>query len=243
MTDLHTQRLQRWWCDEPPLRTIEEAQEFVDDVGFAVLFGGAKAAYPCLREVSRDDSAPMLKAGWGEDLEMMWTWKDELPVLGRAWLGRYLGGKQTLLAPALLADLYEFDGEPDDFDAANDLSPTARMVAELLLAEGPTPTGAGRAMLGMAAKTFDRGVAELGRRLLVTHYGVHDTGSGWPSCVLELTARVFDVPAPGGRATRDAAAAARYVDTMVQATPRDLKRAFGWPIDRAAAALQSVTPV
>jgi hypothetical protein len=32
----------------------------------------------------------------------MWTWKDTLPVLGKAWLGRYLSGMPTPLAPGLL---------------------------------------------------------------------------------------------------------------------------------------------
>ncbi|KUO16827.1 hypothetical protein [Streptomyces dysideae] len=81
-------------------------------------------------------------------------------------------------------------------------------------------------------------LTELGRRLLITNYGVEE-GPGWASCVIELTARVFSVPSHGSRAERDARAAARFVDTMVEAKPAALCRAFGWSRERAVAALES----
>jgi hypothetical protein len=240
VTELEQARAQRWWCDRPPLRTIEEARDYLDDVGFSLLFGGPDARYPSLREASRDDAAAHSQSGWGDDLEAMWTWKDELPVRGQAWLGRYLSGKQTLLTPALLADLYEHEGRPDDFRDCGDLSPAAAQVATHLLHDGPAATRRARGVLGLSPRAFSKAIAELGRRLLVTNYGVEETGSGWASCVLELTARAFDVPSPGRPADRDAAAAARFADTMIVAEPRDLQRAFRWSRDRAAKALASV---
>lgn len=240
VTELEQARAERWWCDRPPLRTIEEARDYLDNVGFSLLFSGTEARYPSLREASRDDSATRSQSGWGDDFEAMWTWKDELPVRGHAWLGRYLSGKQTLLAPALLADLYEHEGRPDDFRAADDLSPAATRVATHLLNDGPTATRLARGVLGLSPKAVNKAIAELGRRLLVTNFGIEETGSGWASCVLELTARAFDVPSPGSRRSRDAAAAARFVDTMIVAEPRDLQRAFRWSGDRAATALATV---
>ncbi|GII52752.1 hypothetical protein Pth03_11410 [Planotetraspora thailandica] len=241
LDDLVAARRSRWWCDGPPLRDIEEAKEFVEDVGFCLLFGGREARYPSLREASRDDSRPRLPSGWGDDLEAMWTWKDELPVRGEAWLGKYLSGKQTLIAPGLLADLYEYAGVPEDFHAAHDLGPVAVKVATHLLHEGPTPTRTLRAIFGESAKTVDKAVADLGRKLLVTNYGVEETGSGWASCVLELTARAFTVPSQGSRAERDAGAAACFLDTMITTRPGDLRRAFGWPRERADAALPALS--
>ncbi|KOX11240.1 hypothetical protein [Nocardiopsis sp. NRRL B-16309] len=238
MSDLTQARLNRWWCDRPTIRTMDEAREFVDDVGFAVLFGGNRPTYPCLREISRDDGARMLPAGWGEDLERLWTWKDTLTVQGRAWLGRYLGGRQTLLSPDLLADLYEYPGAPDDFTRCTHLGPNARRLAELLLLEGPTDTRTARAVLGLKSREFDKVAAELCRSLLITYYGVTSGGPGWPASVVELTARAFDVPGPRPRAERDASAAARFTDTMVEATPRQLQRAFRWDRERAEDALE-----
>lgn len=238
MTAVAEARRERWWRTGPPLRTLEEAREYVDDVGISLLFGGAASRYPSLREASRDESLPRLPSGWGDDLEAMWTWKDTLPVQGHAWLGRYISGKQTLLSPQLLTDLYEFDGEDDDVLSASGLSEEAGRLAGLLLDEGPLATRTIRATIGVSGKNFDRALTELGRRLLVTNYGVEE-GSGWASCVLELTARAFSVPSRGSRAERDVRAAARFVDTMITARPADLCRAYGWSRDRAVAALAS----
>lgn len=174
----------------------------------------------------------------GEDLEALWTWKDTLPVQGRAWLGRYLSGKQTLLSSNLLAELYAFGGEEDDVLSVAGLSEEARRLGSLLLDEGPMTTRALRDTLGVPGRKFDRVLTELGRHLLITNYGVED-GPGWPSCVIELTTRVFSVPSHGSRAERDARAAARFVDTMVETKPAALSRAFGWSRERAVAALES----
>jgi hypothetical protein len=238
-TELETARYERWWLSRPPLRTIDEARAYLHDLGFSLLFGGG-ARYPSLREASRDESLPRQPSGWADDIEAMWTWKDTLPVLGDAWLGRYLSGKQTLVSTRLLADLYEYAGDEDDAVGAPGLTPGARAVAEMLWREGPTPTRTIRAVTGLAGKQFDAALAELGRRLLVTNYGVED-GPGWASCVLELTARVFPVPGPGSRAERDARAAGCFLDTMVRARPIELSRAFGWIPGRAATAMATTT--
>ncbi len=234
--------MQRWWRDGPPIRTIDEAREYVHDVHFSLLFGGAQGRYPSLREASRDYSAPRQPSGWGPDIEAMWTWKDELPVRGDAWLGRYISGKQTLLAPAMLADLYEWPGAEDDFEHVRQLTPAAHRLARHLLDEGATSTRVARAVLGLAPKTVDRAITELGRHLLVTNYGV-EAGAGWDSCVLELTTRVFHVPSAGGRDERDAAAAARFTDTMISSRPIELRRAFGWSKERAERAFAAAPTV
>ena len=238
-TDLVRARMERWWRTTPPLKTLQDAQDYIEDVGFSLLFGGAAARYPSLREASRDESLPRDSSGWGADIEAMWTWKDTLPVLGKAWLGRYLSGKQTLLAPDLLADLYEFDGAEDDAVSASGLSAEAFAVASALLDIGPASKRAVRARLGMSGKEIDQPVAELGRRLLITHYGIEE-GPGWAACVWELTSRAFTVSPQGDRADRDARAAQQFMDTMITAKPADLCRAFGWSRERAVRAFAAL---
>lgn len=155
MSEITEARLERWWRTGPPLSTIEEAREYVDDVGISLLFGGAAARYPSLREASRDESLPRLPSGWADDIEAMWAWKDTLPLEGRTWLGRYLSGRQTLLSPQLLADLYEFAGEDDDAVCAPGLSEDARRLASLLLDNGPMTTRTLRTTLGVTGKKFN----------------------------------------------------------------------------------------
>jgi hypothetical protein len=133
-----------------------------------------------LREATRDDSAPRLRAGWGADLEAMWEWKDALPARVARWLGRYLQRKQTLLSPGLLACPYQFDGAAEDFLSVPDLSPTAGRMATHLLGEGPTSTRVLRSFAS-SARAADAAIIELGQALLVTLYGVDDMDPDGPA--------------------------------------------------------------
>jgi hypothetical protein len=234
-TTLAEARRRRWWIGRPQIKTMSRASSFVEDVGFALLFPKPTLSLPSLWELVRDDPRD---DGWGPDLARLWTWKDELPARRLAWYGRFLRGQPSLLAPELLADLY-----PER--APLRLSPDARHLVDILRTDGPQPTAVLRIAAGMAGKQgsarFSRTVSQLGRALLVTHCGVEATGSGWPSAVLDLTERVFEVgPPTESLAARRQRAAARFADTMVQARPADLARAFGWPVDEARNHLSAV---
>jgi hypothetical protein len=224
---LERARQARWWQTRAQIKTINRASAFIEDVGFALLFPKPGVALPSLWDVVRDDPRG---DGWGADLARLWAWKDELPSRRLAWYGRFLLGQPSLLTPGLLADLY-----PDR--PAQGLGDDARRVLDILWVDGPQPTAVLRTAAGMAGKKgsarFTRAVTQLGRALLVTHHGVEDTGSGWPSVVLDLTERVFSVPASDPLGVRRRRAAARYLATVLEARPADLARAFGWPREEA----------
>jgi hypothetical protein len=181
---------------------------------------------------------------WGPEAERVWGWKDQLPVRGLAWYGRFLRGRPSLLSPALLADLYPRRGRPEDFVEA-ELGPDARRAAEMLLLSGPSSTAVLREALGVEGRRgqarFTKALAELGRTLVVTHFGTEDQETGWPAVVLELTARAF----PVGRRERDRGearvrAARRFLDTMVTAEAADLARAFGWTSAQSIEAMETL---
>jgi hypothetical protein len=144
----------------------------------------------------------------------------------------------------LLADCYPRAGEPDDFHQAP-LGEEARRIAETLLASGPLPTAVLRQAVGLEGRRgsarFSAAVVELGRALVCTSFGTEQVGSGWPSVVLELTARAFDL---GGREPHEAGrrlrVARRFLDTMLVASDRELASAFGWPRATARAALEEL---
>jgi hypothetical protein len=244
MEDLDVARAKRWWQTGRRIGSLPRAASFVDDVGFALLFPKAGVALPSLWEAATDRSIGSLGEEWGPDAERLWGWKDELPRKGLAWYGRFLRGRPSFLSLSLLADLYPRAGRPDDFADAG-LTPGAHRVARMLLRSGPLSTGALREALGVEGRrggeAFGQIQTELGRELVVTHYGVEDEGSGWPSAVLELTARAFRVPRRGREADgRRLRAAKTFVDTMLVAQPRDLANAFGWKVTDARSALQSL---
>jgi hypothetical protein len=118
-------------------------------------------------------------------------------------------------------------------------------VAEILLLSGPTSTPDLREAVAMEGKKgqsrFATTIAELGRHLVVTHFGVSEQKGGWPAAVLELTARAFDVPGRGSLEKRRRAAAERFVSTMIMATPEDLAKAFSWPRSHAAGLIGRTT--
>lgn len=238
MGRLHELRLRRWRMDRPPLSTIDEAAAFIDDVGLALLFGDAGATFPALREAARDDAAPRLTAGWGADLDRMWSWKDELPALGRAWVGRFALGRQSLLSPRLLALLLPC---PREGDPVPDLSAAARRVLDRIEADGPTSMRMIRQDYGLNSRAAQKVLDELGRALLVTNYGTVQDGPGWPSCVVEVTSRAFPDLDPRPVAERRADAALMLLDAMVEADVRQLSRAFRWPRREAKDVLEGLT--
>lgn len=224
---LEARRLVRWGMDRPPIRTAAQAASYVDDLGILLLFGDAKASYPSLREVARDEDAAMLAAGWGEDLERVWTWKDQFPVEGTAWCGRFLLGRQSLLSPRMLQSLYALDGDEDDFESV-ELSVTAAQVARHVHDHGPTSMRTLRSLHGLDSRASQRILTELGRALVVTNFGTIQDGPGWPSGVIELTTRAFALRSDAPHPARRRLAATQFVDTMVETNPRELARALRW---------------
>src|SRR5918995_4243061 len=210
MDDFRTRRARRWWQAGRPIRSIGRAEAFVADVGFALLFPAAGVALPSLYEAASEQPMPFSEMAWGPDEQRVWGWKDELPRKRLAWSGRLLrGGRASFLAPDLLADCYPRAGEPDDFHQAP-LGEEARRIAETLLASGPLPTAVLRQAVGLEGRRgsarLSAALVELGRALVCTSFGTEQVGSGWPSVVLELTARAFDL---GGREPHEAGRRAR----------------------------------
>jgi hypothetical protein len=168
------------------------------------------------------------------DEQRVWSWKDELPLRGLAWYGNFVAGRSSFLSPTLLRWLYPADGGTDDHQEM-DLSSTAHEIATALR-EGPQPSATLRAVIGDRSR-YQRAAVELQRHLLVTTAGVHQQASGWPSTVLDLTCRRFQVG--GGQDHR--AAAELFIEVVLDATARDLARTFRWPVGEARGHLDALT--
>lgn len=223
-------RYERWRLTGPRVRTVEEAGRYLVDVGLALLFPEPRIGLPSLWEaVARADAEPFAH-GMGPAERAVWTWKDQLPLGGLAWYGRFARGRATLVAPDLLAALYPGAGTPDDY-LALPLSPAAHELAGLLVHDA-RPSAELRATLGR--RRYERAAVELQRQLLVTTAGVHESDSGWPAAVVELTCRLFDV----GAAQDARYAAARFVRTALAARPADLAKSYGWTVTAARAELE-----
>lgn len=219
-------RARRWWVSGRRIGSIERAARFVDDVGFALLFPSPRLLVPSLWEAVAGQDVEPFAAGMGSAEQKVWAWKDELPRRGLVWYGAFLGGRGTLLSPGTLVALYPGNGAIDDHESMR-LSATAHEIAAALAGE-PLTSAALRGLVGDRTR-YQRAVVELQRQLLVTTAGVQENRSGWPSALLTLTCHRFDV----GSGLDHALVAARFLDTVLEATPGDLARALRWPIPQA----------
>ena len=236
-------RARRWWQSGPPIKRIDRAARFVDDVGFALLFPKANVELPSLWQAASDRPLSEGEGDWGTDMDRVWRWKDELPRRGLAWYGEFVRGRKSFLSRTLLGDLYPRAGAPDDFAEAA-FSPDAHRIARILLLDGPQSTAVLREALDIegsrGAERFSRAVGELARAHVVTNFGTQDEGTGWPSAVLELTARVFSIPARRDPATCRLNVARAFLDTMVIAQPYHLGNAFHWGAAGARSAFEEL---
>ncbi|GAA0926010.1 hypothetical protein GCM10009554_05910 [Kribbella koreensis] len=226
-------RGERWWVRGRRVGSVGRAGKFVDDVGFALLFPAAKPIGPSLWEAVAGEDEEPFAGGMNDNEQKVWSWKDELPRRGLAWYGAFLGGRGSFLSPSLLAALYPGEGELDDHQHL-ELSPAAHELAEALTAE-PLSSATLRALLGDKNK-YQRAIGELQKNLLVTTAGIEEQSNGWPAALLTLTCEQFDV---GGRQDHHEAAR-HYLDTMLEAAPVDLARAFRWPTPKARALLNDL---
>ncbi|WBQ07159.1 AlkZ-related protein [Kribbella sp. CA-293567] len=225
---MHTaeQRARRWGIRGRRVGTTDRAGKFVQDVNFALLFPAPKPLAPSLWEVVTDEDDEPWVNGMGEYEQKVWTWKDELPSKGLAWHGAFIGGRSTLLSPALLAALYTGEGKPDDHEQF-DLSPAAHELAAALALE-PQTSAFLRELLGDKNK-YQRAIGELQKNLLATTAGVQEQNNGWPATLINLTSDQFEV----GGSTDHSEAARLYLDTMLDITPAELARAFRWSTPKA----------
>jgi hypothetical protein len=226
-------RARRWWVTGRRVQSLERATLFVHDVGFALLFPTQRLLAPSLWEAVTGEDTEPFDAGMGKDEQKVWTWKDELPRRGLAWYGAFIAARSSFLSPALLAALYPGKGTVDDHESLP-LSQTAHEIARAL-AGGPAPSAFLRTLIGDRNR-YQRGVAALQRQLVVTTAGVQEHPTGWPSALLDLTCRRFEV----GGGCDPGFATECFIDTMLEVTPADLTRAFGWPLATARAQLDEL---
>jgi hypothetical protein len=221
------------WLPVPLVTAIDEAAAYVDGVGFAVLFPAERIESPSLWEAVAGPDAVPFAAGMGPAESQVWAWKDELPKAGLAWYGKFVYKRASLLSPRLLTALYAGAGEPTDY-LAFDLPDAAHRIADALMT-GPLPTAALREIVGDRGR-YSTAIAALQRHLLVTSAGVRESRTGWPAAVVDLTCRLFEV----GGGLDYAYATGRFLDTMIEATPGQLSRTYGWPAATARTHLDAL---
>ncbi len=212
------------------MKSLKDAAAFIERVAFAVAYPSDDVLAPSLYEGVAGPDAVAWREGMGRAEALVWEWKDALPEAGLAWSGKLIHKRASLVSPSLLPLLYRGDGSPTDHRDA-ELMPEAHRIADALIG-GPLPTSELREIVGNKSR-YDRAIIQLHQHLLVSSAGVRAQSAGWPVGLVDLTCRLFAV---GGRFNPSAATSV-FLATVIRATPRDLSRAFGWPLALAKSEL------
>jgi hypothetical protein len=178
--DLEQQRDRRF-RRRPRLRVHSErtALQFVDDVGFCLVFTNCTQQLPCLWVAVCGRRDPIFPQHSHHDPELMLTWhlKDLLPARRRVYYGKLLLGKPSMVSLAYFPDFYALHGPAHDeqylYDyEAGRLSRAAKQIMEVLVEGRPQTTKElkhrTRLHTSRSRPLFDQAIAELQRKLYIT---------------------------------------------------------------------------
>jgi hypothetical protein len=165
----------------PRLRVHNErtALQFVDDVGFCLVFTNRTQQLPCLWVAVCGRRDPIFPEHSHHDPELMLTWnlKDLLPARRRVYYGKLLLGKPGMVSLAHFPDFYALHGPAHDeqylYDYENGLlSRAAKHIMDALAERHPQTTKElkrGTRLDGPKSRPlFDQAIAELQRKLYIT---------------------------------------------------------------------------
>jgi hypothetical protein len=225
------------------LRSEQDAVDFVDDVGFAFLFGDKAVTMPTLWGAVCGAERPVPKHHDDDELGRTWQWKDTLPSRGAIYYGKLLRARPTLVSLALLPTFYALSpnyGAVDDYldqYQAGELSAEAKNVCEVLLNEGAQATSrlrqaAGLPGGGINARRFDRALTELQTELKIVKVGISDANRWGYAYVYDLFLRQFpEVPEAARALSQDQAMdtlLTRYLRNVIAVPRAAAQRLFGW---------------
>lgn len=225
------------------VRSEEEAVAFVEEVGFAFLFGDKTVEIPTLWGAICGENRPVPRHHNDPDLGRTWRWKDTLPSRGAIYYGKLLRNKPTLVALDLLPAFYALSpnfGDLEDYleqYAAGELSVEAKNVYEVLLKGGALATSRLRQIAGLAggganARRFERALTELQTQLKIVKVGISDANRWGYAYVYDLFLRRFPyLPGAARQISSDQAMETlllRYLRNVVAQPTRAVQRLFGW---------------
>jgi hypothetical protein len=222
------------------LRTVEEAQAFVEEVGFCFFWPIKSVELPNLFHAIAGRVRPVPMEHADPDISKCWGWKDESLDKKRWYYGKLLRRRATLVSLEQLPYFYALSenyGSLDDYlqEYADGLmTAEAKAIYEALLEHGPLDTVRLRREARMSAESaksrFDRGLVELQVGLKVLPVGVAEAGAWRYAFVYEIVQRHFpELPArarPIGRAEARRALVSRYIDNVVAAERKMIAKVF-----------------
>ena len=160
-----------YWRREESRRieTVEEAERFIEEVGFAGCLTDARQPGPSLyiAVCGRRDAYMPRNVQKDEESSLAWTLKDGLIRRGRVYYGKLARGKAMFLAPGMIAPFRALLGVGRREESQR-LTPEARAVLKVLRREWEMGTADLRQAAGIAdRKGLTRALDELQAAMIV----------------------------------------------------------------------------
>lgn len=215
----------------------------VDRLGFAWAFTPGDRSIPSIFPA-------MAAKNEHQRWDWMWGWKDRISAGGRAYYGKAVAAKPTLVSLEWLPRLYALTGNSGDLDddlihvaETIRLSDSARKVYQYLRENGPTGTRKLIAQLTDGTRpmksALEKGIEQLDRAMLIAKCGTE--GGNSIANVWNLFPRLFPGAVEVGTEIPTREAALLLLRQVFQLTPanprRTLERLFPWSQSHQARAL------
>lgn len=227
------------------LTSQEQAQGFVDDVGFCFLFPIQSIEMPSLWDAIAGRVVKTYSSHSGYEIERTWGWKDDA-LNKRLWYyGKLIRSRATLVGLHFLSNFYALsenygDTEHDYLEEyrAGRLSAEAKAIYEALLKNGALDAVRLRREAHMISEAnkprFEKALTELQAGLKVLPVGIAEAGAWRYAFIYELLPRWLpDVPERArsiGRGPARRAILDQYIRNVIAATPQSAARVFGWSL-------------
>ena len=226
--------------------TPEQAQSFVDDVGFCFLFPIQDVEMPSLWDAIAGRVVKTSSSHSGYEIERTWGWKDD--ALNKKWwyYGKLVRHKATLVSLDFLPNFYALSANYGDYEhdyleeyRQGRLSAEAKAIYEALLKNGALDAIRLRREAHMSSEAnkprFEKALTELQTGLKVLPVGIAEAGAWRYAFIYEVLPRWLpDVPERArdiGRGLARRALLDQYLRNVIATTLPAAARVFGWPLD------------
>ncbi len=222
------------------LTEIDQAERFIDDVGFAFFWPIKGIEAPSLFDAIAGRVRALSSEHDDPDISTSWSWKDQSLGGTRWYYAKLLRRRATLIAPRLWAafyaltpnygDLYDYQEMVQDGTMTHE----ARLIYEALLEHGALNTVELRRQSGMTAEgsktRFERGLTELQVWMKILPVGVAEAGAWNYSFAYDLTLRHYpELPLQArqiGTAQAWEMLIGQYVENAIAVTQKQIGQLF-----------------
>lgn len=222
------------WLPPESIHNLDDCLAAIDRLGFVWAFTPAPGHLPALFPALATETE-------GQKWDWVWPWKDKLPAERKAYYGRVVSGKPTLVSREWLPLFYALTGNTSDLDddllnlqESVRLVETGVKVCRYLQEYGPTGTRTLIAKLTDGSKgaksAMDKALHQLDTGMLISKCGVE--GGNSIAHVWDLFPNVWPEAAEAGTEIATREAALRLMQRFFELTPaislKALDEVFPW---------------